>query len=460
MDASAAPAVTNRRVLALALPMTLANVTTPLLGVVGAAAIGRLGDAALLGALALGAVLFDYLFWTFGSLRMATAGLTAQAAGAGDAAEIDRALARALAVGGGVGLLLVALQRPLGEAAFALAGASPAVTAALATYFGIRIVAAPFTLMNYAVLGSTLGRGRTDLGLALQVAMNVANIALTILLVLGLGLGVAGAALAAVLAEALGFLLGLLVLRRLGSRPWRIPRAEVLERTSLLRMLAVNGDVMVRTLAVIAAFGSFSALGARAGDLTLAANAVLQNLFLVGSFFLDGFATAAEVLCGQALGARREGAFRRAVRYALGWCLGFGLAVSLLFLATGGAFIDAISTNPEVRALARLYLPFAALTPVVAAAAFAFDGIYIGATWTRPMRNLMVAALAAYLAVLGGVQGLGNTGLWLALLAFLAARGIGQGLLYPRLARAAFGPAPAGAAPAGPAQVPAQVPAA
>ncbi|ACL59402.1 MATE family efflux transporter [Methylobacterium nodulans] len=432
------PAVTHRRLLALALPMTLANVTTPLLGIVGAAAIGRLGDAALLGALALGAVIFDYLFWSFGSLRMATAGLTAQAAGAGDAAEIDRALARALAVAGAVGILMVVGQAPLGAAAFALAGASPAVTTALSTYFGIRIFAAPFTLANYAVLGSTLGRGRTDLGLALQVAMNLLNIALTVALVLGLDLGVAGAALATLAAEAFGFLLGLLVLRRLGARPWRIARAEVLERAGLLRMLAVNGDVMVRTLALIVAFGLFSALGARAGDLTLAANAVLQNLFLVGSFFLDGFATAAEVLCGQALGAGREGAFRRAVRYALGWCVGFGLAVSGLFLVAGGAFIDAVTTNPEVRAFARSYLPFAALTPLVAAAAFAFDGIYIGATWTRPMRNLMLAALAAYLLILAALHGLGNTGLWLAMLIFLTARGLGQALLYPRLAREAF----------------------
>lgn len=449
---SAAPAVTNRRVLALALPMTLANVTTPLLGIVGAAAIGRLGDAALLGALALGAVIFDYLFWTFGSLRMATAGLTAQATGAGDAAEVDRALARALAVALAVGLLLVVLQAPLGAAAFALAGASPAVTAALATYFGIRIFAAPFTLANYAVLGSTLGRGRTDLGLALQVAMNLANIALTVWFVLGLDLGVAGAALAAVLAEGVGFVLGLLVLRRLGARPWRVARAEVLERAGLVRMLAVNGDVMVRTVALIVALGTFSALGARAGDLTLAANAVLQNLFLVGSFFLDGFATAAEVLCGQALGARDEATFRRAVRYAVAWCVGFGLAVSLLFLAGGDRFIDAITTNPEVRAVARQFLPYAALTPVVAACAFAFDGIYIGATWTRAMRNLMLAALAAYLAVLVAVHGLGNTGLWLAILVFLGARGLGQALLYPRLAREAFpqgrlGPSAAGAAP-------------
>jgi MATE family multidrug resistance protein len=438
MTPAARPQVTHRRILALAGPMTLANVTTPLLGLVGTAAVGRLGDAALLGALALGAVIFDYLFWTFGALRMATAGLTAQAAGAGDRAEIDRTLARALAVAVAVGLAMVALQVPLAAAAFRLFGASPEVTTALAAYFGVRIWGAPFTLANYAVLGSTLGRGRTDLGLGLQVAINVVNVVLTLLFVLGLRYGVAGAALATVLAESAGTGLGLLVLRRLGARPWRVPWGEVVAGAGLRRMLAVNGDVMVRTLALITALALFSGLGARAGDVTLAANAVLQNLFLVGSFFLDGFATAAEVLCGQALGARDEDAFRRAVRLALGWCLGFALAVSGLFLGLGGPFIDAVTTTPEVRAAARDFLVYAALTPLAAAAAFAFDGVYIGATWTRAMRNLMLAALAVDVMVLAATRGSGNAGLWLAMLAFLAARGLGQALLYPRLVAGAF----------------------
>lgn len=440
----ARPEVTHRRLLALAVPMTLANVTTPLLGLVGTAAVGRLGDAALLGALALGAVVFDYLFWTFGALRMATAGLTAQATGAGDREEIDRTLARALAVALAVGLAMVALQAPLGAAALRLFGASPPVNAALSDYFAVRIWCAPFTLANYVILGSALGRGRTDLGLALQVAINVVNVALTLPFVLGLGYGVAGAAFATVLAEIAGTALGLVVLHRLGSRPWRVPLREVVERTGLTRMLSVNGDVMVRTLALITALALFTGLGAREGDVTLAANAVLQNLFLIGSFFLDGFATAAEVLCGQALGARDEGAFRGAVRLSLGWCLGFALAVSGLFLAVGGAFIDAITTAPEVRAFARDYLVYAALTPLAAAAAFAFDGVYIGATWTRAMRNLMLAALAVDAAMLAATRDLGNTGLWLAMLAFLAARGLGQALLYPRLAAGAFPPARVG----------------
>ncbi|WP_412759993.1 MATE family efflux transporter [Methylobacterium guangdongense] len=432
---------THRRVLALALPMTLANVTTPMLGFVGAAVIGRLGDAALLGAVALGAVIFDALFWSFGTLRMATAGLTAQAVGARDDREIDRILARTLAAGGLIGLLLAILQGPIGQIAFAISGASEAVRAELATYFHIRILSAPFVLANYGVLGSVLGRGRTDLGLVLQVAINLINIGLTLALVLGLGLGLAGAALATVCAEALGLGLGLIVLARLGSRPFRVPLRDLRDASALRRTLSVNIDVILRTLALITAIVLFSALGARQGDVVLAANSVLWNLFLIGGFFLDGFATAAQTLCGRAVGARDAEAFHAAARLSLRWCLGFGLGVSLLAFVGGAAFIDAVTTNAPVRETARTYLALAALAPLAAAAPFAYDGIYIGATWTRAMRNLMLCALAAYGAALAGVQalGLGNAGLWIAFVAFLGARGLGQAIAYPALARATFG---------------------
>jgi MATE family multidrug resistance protein len=430
--------VSHRHMLALALPMTLSHVTTPLLGLVDATVIGRLGEAHLLGAVALGAVIFDFLFWTFGSLRMATAGLTAQATGAGDRREVDRTLARALSVAAAVGLLLILLQWPIAVLAIRLAGASDAVNEALSTYFFIRIWAAPATLANYVILGSTLGRGRTDLGLVLQVAINVANILLTIALVMGLGYGIAGAAAGTALAEVFGALLGIAVLRRLGSNPFRITVGEIVDRAAMIRTLAVNRDIMIRTVALLAAFAIFTAIGARSGDVTLAANAVLYNMFLIGGYFLDGFATAAEVLCGQSLGARNERSFRRAIHLSLVWSLGFGLGLSALFLIGGGWFIDFVSTNAEVRAHARDYLVFAALTPLFGAAAFTYDGIYIGATWTRPMRDLMLAALAAYGATILIARDFGNTGLWIAFLVFLAMRGLGQAALSGRLTRRAF----------------------
>jgi MATE family multidrug resistance protein len=434
--------VNHRRMLVIALPMTLSHVTTPLLGLVDATVIGRLGEAHLLGAVALGAVIFDFLFWSFGSLRMATAGLTAQATGAGDEREVDRALARALAVAVIVGLLIIVLQWPIAAIAFRLAGASEAVTGALSTYFAVRIWSAPFTLANYVILGSTLGRGRTDLGLLLQVAINVANIVLTLAFVMGLGLGVAGAALGTLLAEVAGVILGFVVLRRLGSNPFRVSRTEIADRSAMLRTLAVNRDIMIRTIALVLAFAIFSAQGARSGDVTLAANAVLYNMFLIGGYFLDGFATAAETLCGQALGARDERGFRRAVALSLVWSHGFGLLLAVAFFAGGGWFIDFVTTNPDVRQHARDYLIFAALTPLVGAAAFAYDGIYIGATWTRAMRDLMLLAFALYATTLLIAGALGNTGLWIAFLVFLSVRGLGQALLCPRLTRQAFAGGP------------------
>lgn len=430
--------VSHRRMLVIAIPMTLSHMTTPLLGLVDMAVIGRMGDAALLGAVALGGVVFDFLFWSFGALRMGTAGLTAQASGAGDTREIDRALARAIAVAMLVGVTLIALQWPIGELAFLMMGASPEVTAALALYFYIRIWAAPFTLANYAILGSMIGRGRTDLGFALQVGLNLINIALTIVLVVGFNMGVAGAAIGTLAAEAIAAGLGLLVLRRLGSNPLRIPLAEALQPAAMKRMLAVNGDIMLRTMALIVAFASFAAIGARGGDVTLAANSVLYKMFTLGAYFLDGTATAAEAMCGQAYGARNRRAFRRAVVIAVQWSLGLGFVAMALFWLAGPFFIDFITTDAAVRLFARDYLIYAAMAPLIGALAFAFDGIYIGATWTRAMRNLMLIALAAYLGALGLGQVLGgiwasNHGLWLAFLIFLGARGLGQALLYPRL---------------------------
>jgi multidrug resistance protein, MATE family len=429
---------TNRRVVVLAVPMMLSHVTEPLLGLVNAIVIGRLGDAALLGAVALGAVIFDFLFWAFGALRLGTAGLTAQAYGAGDDAEVEVTLARALTVGTICGVGLIVLQVPIMAATFALVGASDAVTEATRTYMAIRIWAAPFAFANFAILGSVIGRARTDLGLLLQVVINIVNMVLAVVFVLGFGLGVAGAAFAAVLGEMAGVALGVGVLARLGARPWAVRRELIFDRAAMRRTLVINTDIMIRTVAISFAFLVFSSQGARAGDTTLAANAVLYNMFMIGAFFLDGFATAAEQLCGQALGGRDEDGFRRAARLALGWSLVVGAAVSAGFLAGGEMFIDLVTTNGAVRTEARVFLVFAALTPLAGAAAFAYDGIYTGATWTAAMRNLMLVAVALFLVLVWLLGTSSNTGLWAALLVFLAARSIGQALLFPGLARQSF----------------------
>lgn len=427
--------VTHRRMFVVAVPMMVSHITVPLLGLVDTTVIGRLGDAALLGAVALGASVFGYVFWSFGALRMGTAGMTAQAVGARDARGVSETLARAFLVGGAIGIALVLFQVPIFAGAEAVLGASDAVNAALAEYFTIRIWAAPVTLMNYALLGSLTGRGRTDLGFLTQVAQNLVNVALTILFVVHLEWGVAGAALGTVIGETVGLALGLALVFRLGDNPFGVRRAALLDPAALRRMVAVNGDIMIRTLALMTAFLVFQSLGARSGDVTLAANAVLYNVFLIGGYVLDGFATAAEALGGQAYGAKRPRDFRRAAGIAVLWAHVFALLLSAGFWLGGGAFIDFVTTDPDVRETARLYLIFAALTPLAGALAFAHDGVYVGATWSAALRNLMLIALALYLLALWFLQDWGNTALWTSFLVFLLARGIGQQLMFPVLAR-------------------------
>lgn len=418
--------------------MTLAHMSTPLLGFADATIIGRLGQAHLLGAIAACAVIFDFTFWPLGFLRIGTAGLTAQAVGAGDGDEERATALRALLLAVGLGLVVLTLQRPIAWVAFTAMDATPDVTAAGRAYFDVRIWSAPFTLINYVVLGAVIGRGRADIGLVLQVFINLLNIALNVGLVMGLGWGVRGSAWGTVGAELTGSVAGLAVLGWLmplrRAPPWRL----LLDPARLRRMAGMNRDIMIRSAALIFAFAFFTAQGARGGDAILAANAVLMNLFLITAYFLDGFATAAEQMCGQSVGARDPGGFRRAVRLTSLWCAAFSLLASGLALAGGGAFIDVVTTNPEVRHLARAFLPFAALTPVVGAMAFEFDGVFIGATWTRDMRNLMLASLALYFVLFLALRPFGNAGLWSALLGFLAARGALQAWRYRALVENTF----------------------
>jgi len=428
--------VTHARVLAIAIPMTLSSATTPLLGVVATGVIGRLGEAHLLGAVAMSSVVFDCLFWLFAFLRMGTVALTAQALGAGDVAEERATLFRALLVAAGIGTALILLQVPLAGSVYRMMGASAEVTRAGETYFAIRIWSAPFALANYVLLGWFVGLARANVALALQVVINLIDAVAIALLVLVFDLGVAGAALAAVIAEIIGTAAGLIVaLRVVGARTtW----ARLLDRDRFVRLFVINRDIMIRTAGLITAWLFFAAQGARSGDVVLAANSVLHNLVLLGAFFLDGFASAAEQLCGRAVGARDALAFSRSVKLSLGWGFGFGVAATLALIVGGPLLIDLMTASADVRAAARAYLIYAALASVIGTFAFTYDGIYIGATWTRDMRNLMIVTIVLYFAAWWITLPLGNTGLWLSILVFLGVRGALQAARYPALARATF----------------------
>lgn len=412
-------------VLAIALPMTLAWLTTPLVGVVNLGAIGQLGDAAAIGGVAIGALVFDIVFLSFNFLRAGTTGLVAQAFGMGDRREIAAIFVRAVILATGIGLALLVLRGPLLFLSQTLIGGSDAVQAATAEYFSIRILSAPFALANYVILGWLIGLGRAGLGLALQVVLNGVNMVLSLTLVLAFDLGPAGVGWASLAAETVAAVVGLVVVWRMLT-PHPLPaRPDILDRAAFVRMVAINRDIMIRTLALLFAFAFFTARSAAAGDIILAANEILMNLIVLAAYFLDGLAAAAEQLAGRAIGARHRPAFERAVRLTVGWGFVVGAAATLLYLAGGPALIDLMTTSPEVRETARHYLLLAALFPVIGTLAYQMDGVFIGATWSVDMRNMMLVSLAAYFASWWVLEGaLGITGLWLALLVFLIVRGL------------------------------------
>jgi MATE family multidrug resistance protein len=384
-------------------------------------------------------VIFDCLFWLFGFLRFSTVAFTAQSLGAGEAGELPAHFARGLILASVIGAALIALQVPLAALLLEAMGGSHDVTAAASSYFIIRIWSAPLALGNYVVLGWLVGLARAKLALLVQIVINLISTAATALLVLVLDFGIAGAAMAAVIAEACGLLLGILIARRLLHGRLSVPAERLFDRAKLMRMLGVNRDIMIRTAALIAALLFFTAQSARTGDVTLAANSVLNNFLLISAFFLDGLANAAQQLCGQAFGARDRTGFSTATRLVVFWGFVFAVAVMAVVALFGPALIDVMSASVEVRRTARDFLVFVIASPLLAVFAFAFDGVYIGATWARDMRNLMLASLAIFFAAWLALRGLGNAGLWGALLAFYAARGGLEAARYPALLRASFG---------------------
>jgi len=417
----------------LAWPMILAGASTPLLGLADTAVIGNTASVAALGAIAVGALIFNFVYWAFGFLRMGTTGLTAQAVGARDEPEIRANLRRAGGLALMLGLGLILLQIPIASLAFWLMPAGEEVEALSAVYFDIRIWGAPSTLAVYAVTGWFIGLQDTRTVLVLQVFLNLLNIALNVLFVVGFEMGVAGVALGTVLAEyaALGLALVLIRLRTARFDPASRPDwSRVLRPEALVRLVSVNRDIMIRTLFLISAFAFFTAQGAEHGQVTLAANHVLLQFLAFAAFFLDGFAFASEAIVGKAVGARSQALLTSGIRRASVLAAATACGLSLVFLLLGSFLIDALSDQTSVREAARAFLPFAAAHPVLAVAAFQLDGVFIGATRTSAMRNTMIAAFALYLgawAVFTEVLSLGNTGLWLAFLAFFLARGA---LLY------------------------------
>ena len=429
--------LTHRAVLTIAVPVMISNVSTPLLGIVDTGVVGQIPDPSYIGAVAIGSLIFTSVFWAFGFLRMGTTGLTAQALGARDGEAVAAALGRALLIAGAVGAGLLALQWPIREFAFVLLDGSGEVESLARNYFDIRIWAAPATLANYALLGWFIGLGRTDVALVLQLLLNVTNVLLDVLFVLGFALGVEGVALGTLIAEFVAAAAGIAIARghvkKLGAR---VTRARLLAAGEIKRTIAVNADIMVRSLALIVAFAWFVANGARQGDVILAANAVLMNFVSIAAFFLDGLAFAAEALVGRAIGAAHRAGLLAAVKLTTLWAVGIAALLSLAFALFGPTLIDLLTVDTAARAAARTYLAWMALVPILGVWAFQLDGIFIGATRTAEMRNAMLAALAIFLAAWWVASRWGNHGLWAAFYVHYFARAGTLLWYYPALVRA------------------------
>ena len=434
--AGQARAITNRRVLAIALPIVLSNATIPILGAVDTGVVGQMGQAAPIGAVGIGAVILASIYWIFGFLRMGTSGLVAQAHGAGNAGETGAHLARGMGIGLAAGLALIVLHVPIFAGAFRLAPASGEVEALARQYLSIRIWGAPATIALYAVTGWLIAIERTRSVLVMQLLMNGLNVALDVWFVLGLGWGVPGVAAATLIAEWSGLALGLYFARH--ALLLALRRGGLWTRERLAELVRMNGDIMIRSVLLQGAFTSFMFLGAGQGDLALAANQVLLQFLGIVAYGLDGFAFAAESLVGQAVGARRPGQLRRAVRVTSQWGFAGAVLMSALFLLTGPAIIDLLTTSEAVRAEARHYLPWLVVAPLIGIASWMLDGIFIGATRTREMRNAMLVSVGCYVALVMVLpRAFGNHGLWAALMALNALRGLGMWRLYPRVLQAA-----------------------
>ncbi|GHA46157.1 MATE family efflux transporter [Amylibacter ulvae] len=434
MVATRSTPLTHKRVLTIALPIVLSNATVPILGAVDTGVVGQMGLAAPIGAVGIGAIVLTAIYWIFGFLRMGTTGLTAQAIGADDDGEVSAMLTRAMIIGVGAGLVFVILQAPLFWLAFKAAPASPEVENLARQYLHIRIFSAPAAIALFGITGWLIAKEQTRSVLVLQLWMNGLNIILDLLFVLEFNWGVQGVAFATFIAEWSGLALGLWLARAgFYGGYWR-DKARIFDRAKMARMAAVNGDIMIRSILLEIAFVSFLFMGSSFDDVTLAANQVLLQFLNIIAYALDGFAFSAEALVGNALGARDRGRLRRAVYLTSIWGLLICIVLSIAFLLGGEYLIALMAKSEPVQIAAQHYLPWMVIAPMIGVGAWMLDGVFIGATRTADMRNMMLISFAFYVvSVLILLPIYGNHGLWASLMVLNIMRTITLAWKYPAL---------------------------
>ena len=425
---------TNSDMWRIAAPMVLSNISVPLLGMVDTGVTGHLESPAYLGAVAIGGMIFTFLYGAVNFLRMGTTGIAAQSYGAEDNDGLRVSLGQALLTSQAIALAILILQVPIGAIALNLLGGDETTAAHAATYFSIRVWSAPGTLANFALIGWFLGTQNARVPLFIFLTINLTNIVLDLLFVIVLGMKVEGVALASVAAEYSGLAVGgLFAIAALRRREGHWPVAHLVNLSAYKAFFAINANLFIRTMALLFTFAFVTAQGARLGGVILAANAVLLNFQHLTSFGLDGLAHAAEALVGKAVGARDRAAREHAVRLTLRWSLLFALGFTVTYLLAGRQIVYILTDLDDVRATAMIYLPWLIASPLISVWCFLYDGVYIGMTRAREMRNIMlVSTLAVFLPAWFFTQGFGNHGLWFALMLFLASRGIGMHIGYKR----------------------------
>jgi MATE family multidrug resistance protein len=417
--------ITHKRILAISIPIILSNVTIPLLGLVDTAVIGQLGEVAPIGAVGIGALIISAIYWIFGFLRMGTTGLTAQAVGKKDSQEIVALLSRTLLIGISAGLILILTKDLIFWCAFKVSPASKEVEDLAYSYMKIRIYSAPAAISIFGILGWLIAQERTRMVLLLQIWMNGSNILLDFLFVIGFNWGVEGVALATVFAEISSFFLGILICRSafIGSA-WR-SFYLVLNKKQISKMAVVNFDILIRSLFLQAAFILFMFLSSDINDNILAINQILLQFLSISAYALDGFAFSAEALIGQAFGAKSVASVRRVSIFATFWALLAAIVLTLCFYFGSGFLIALMTTSDELRETSKMYVYWVIMAPILAAPAFILDGIFIGATRTKDMRNCMIISFGIYcLAVWLLYEPFGNQGLWASLMVMFIVRAI------------------------------------
>ena len=430
--------VTGPRVLAIAVPVVLSNATVPIQGTIDTAIIGNLGSAFALAGVGIGAELFAILFTSFNFLQLGCSGQSAQALGAQNYGRVLNTLFRTLVIAACIAAVLILCQKPLLWLGLQIFEGSAQTEAVASQYFSIRIWGAPFELANYALLGWFAGQEMTNRLFQHQLVITLSNISLSLALAVGLEMGITGVAIATVIANGLGVTFAVIVARKrkthIAPKDWWLDWTRILNRSELWRVMAMNRDIFIRTALLTLGFAWIMRLGSLQGDEVLAANIVLWQFFIVSASGLDGFAIAAETLVGQARGAKDRKALRQAAVISSLWSGGLAVAVALLFTVISGTVIDALTNVEEVRLIARDFALWAALIPAFGFAAFQLDGIYIGATESKLMRNAMIFSAAIYFPMAWVLsQSFGNHGVWASIYLFLLLRTVTLLWFYPVL---------------------------